>query len=102
MGEKVLKGTIAGISGDPRSPFWTLHFEDGSAALFGFGDGVRQLAACFGATEGSGDLLEKIKGKEIFYSVSYLRVMDGFSPIEEASAELLELFRKSFKKHENL
>ena len=95
MGEKVLKGTIAGISGDPMSPFWTLHFEDGNSALIGLGDGVRQLAACYGATEGSGDLLEKIKGKEILYSVSDLRVMDGFSPVEEASAELLEEYKLS-------
>lgn len=90
MEEKIIKGTIAGISGDALSKLWTLHFEDGSSAQIGSGYGVRQLAVCYGATEGTGDLIEKIKGKKIFYSVNGMGVMEGFSPIEEASEELLE------------
>lgn len=90
-----MKGTISGISGDPLSKLWTLHFEDGSSALIGSGSAVRQLAACYGATEGTGDLIEKIKGKEIFYSVNEMNVMEGFNPVEEASDELLEEYKQS-------
>ncbi len=45
--------------------------------------GVRQLAACFGATEGSGDLQEKIEGQEIVYSVDSFGVLIGFTPLDE-------------------
>ena len=95
MKERILRGIITGISGDPSARLWTLHFEDGSAALIGSGSGVRQLAACYGATEGTGDLIEKIKRKEIFYSVNEMGVMEGFSPVEEASEELLAEYKKS-------
>ena len=95
MEERILKGTIAGISGDALSKLWTLHFEDGSSALIGSGSAVRHLAACYGATEGTGDLVEKIKGKEIFYSVDDNGVMERFSPVEEASDELLEEYKQS-------
>ena len=95
MKEKIIKGTIAGISGDALSKLWTLHFEDGSSAKIGSGSGVRQLAACYGAIEGTSDLIGKIKGKEIFYSVNDMGVMEGFSPVEEASEELLEEYKQS-------
>ena len=95
MEERILKRAIAGISGDALSKLWTLHFEDGSSAKIGSGSGVRQLASCYGATEGTGDLVGKIKGKEIFYSVNEMGVMEGFNPVEEASEELLEEYKKS-------
>ena len=79
----VEKGVISGISGHPMSGLWTLHFEDGKAAHIGSGYGVRQLAACFGATEGSGDLLDKIKGQEIYYSVDAFGVLEAFTPVGE-------------------
>lgn len=90
MEGKIIKRTIAGISGDASSKLWTLHFEDGSAAKIGSGHGVRTLARVYGATEGTNDLIEKIKGKEILYSVDEMGVMEGFTPVEEASEELIE------------
>lgn len=94
MPEKILKGTLSGISGGALSKLWTLHFKDGSSAQIGSGHGVRTLAKVYGATEGAGDLIEKIKGKEIFYSVNEIGVMEGFSPVEEADEELLEEYKK--------
>lgn len=80
-----MKGIIAGISGDASSELWTLQFKDGSSARIRSGSGVRTLARVYGATEGTSDLIEKVKGKEIFYSVDEMGVMEGFTPVEEAS-----------------
>lgn len=79
-----LKGTIAGISGHPMSGLWTLHFQNGDSCYIESGFGVRQLAACFGATEfKKGDLFEKIKDQEIIYSVDDFNVLYGFTPSDE-------------------
>jgi hypothetical protein len=75
-------GTILGISGHPMSGLWTLHLDSGSA-LIESGYGVRILAACFGATEGTGDLLDKIRGKKIAYRVDAFGVLEGFTPYDE-------------------
>ena len=80
---KTFKGTIAGISGNMMSGLWQLHFENGQTCHIESGYGVRQLAACFGATEGSGDLQEKIEGKEVVYSVDEFGVLEGFTPIDD-------------------
>lgn len=77
------KGVIAGISGHPMSGLWMLAFEDGSVAHIESGTGVRALAACFGAHEGTGDLLAKIKGQEIVYSVDAFNVLYGFTPADQ-------------------
>lgn len=76
---------IAGLSGNPMSGLWTLHFESGRSILISSGFGVRQLAACFGATEGTGDLLEKIAGQDIVYSTDDLLELEleAFTPTEE-------------------
>jgi len=92
--ENICKGTIAGISGHPMSGLWNLHFEDGSFVFIESGFGVRQLSNCFGAREGSGDLLSKIKGKTIYYSKDAFNVFGGFTPEEEATPELIELHKK--------
>ena len=77
------QGIIKGLTGHPMSGLWQLRFEDGHVAHIESGFGVRQLASCFGATEGTGDLLEKIVGQEIVYSVDEFGVLEGFAPIEE-------------------
>lgn len=85
------KGTIQTISGHPMSGLWTLVL-DTDAVHIESGYGVRNLAAAFGATEGSGDLLEKIAGQEIYYSVDDFGVLAAFTPADEASSELIEAY----------
>jgi hypothetical protein len=75
------RATIEGISGHPMSGLWMLMLSTGPVHIES-GTGVRALAAAFGATEGSGDLLEKITGKDIVFSVDFLNVMEGFTPYE--------------------
>jgi hypothetical protein len=75
--------TIAGISGHPMSGLWQLIFTDGYSCHIESGYGVRNLAACFGATEGTGDLQEKIEGQEIVFSVDFMDVLCGFTPADE-------------------
>ena len=81
------RGTIAGLEGHPMSGLWQIYFEDGEMAHIESGMGVRALACAFDAREGSGDLLEKIKGQEIMYSVDFMGVMEGFTPIDEWEGE---------------
>lgn len=80
---EVTRDRIAGISGHPMSGLWTLTFESGAVAHIESGYGVRQLARCFGAREGSGDLQEKIVGQDIYYSCDWLGVFSGFTPAAE-------------------
>lgn len=80
--ENTKVGTIVGISGHPMSGLWMLQL-DTDLVHIGSGYGVRSLAACFGATEGTGDLLKKIKGKKIAYSTDAFNVLEGFTPYEE-------------------
>ncbi len=56
------------------------------------GYGVRNLATCFGASEGNGDLQEKIEGQEIYYSTDFMGVLEAFTPVGEAPEELVELY----------
>ena len=76
-------GTISGISGHPMSGLWQLQFEDGNMVHIESGYGLRALASAFGAREGSGDLLDKIIGQEIVYSLDFMGVMEDFTPIDE-------------------
>jgi hypothetical protein len=77
------RSVITGISGHPMSGLWNLSFDNGDFVHIQSGSGVRALASAFGATEGSGDLQEKIIGQEIIYSVDFMGVMYGFTPAEE-------------------
>jgi len=76
-------GTIATIAGLPLSGLWLLCFEDGRMCYVESGIGVRALARCFGATEGSGDLQDKVCGQRIVYSVDAFGVLMGFTPVDE-------------------
>lgn len=64
------------------SGLWQITFDNGDFVHIESGTGVRQLANAFGATEGTGDLAEKIIGQEVIYSVDGLGVLHGFTPIE--------------------
>ena len=77
------RGTIAAISGHPMSGLWNLHFEDGTSVHIESGHGVRQLAACYGAHEGTGDLQDSIEGQDIIYSVDCFNILCGFTPTHE-------------------
>ena len=79
----VRREIIAGISGHPMSGLWSIHFENGGMAYVGSGSGVRALANCFGASEGRGDLFEKVKGQDIVFSVDCVGVLEAFTPIDE-------------------
>jgi len=47
------------------------------------GHGVRQLADRFGATEGKGDLQDKIRNQDVYYSVDPFGVLEAFTPADE-------------------
>jgi hypothetical protein len=97
----VYRGTIQGLSGNPTSGLWFLNI-DGHGIPIESGFGVRQLAAAFGATEGTGDLLDKIVGQEIVWSFDELgMVLGGFTPYKywegpDIPEEGLELDEKEY------
>lgn len=76
----IYQKTIDTISGHPLSGLWTLHFTDGYACFIESGYGVRNLAACFDADPSN--LLEKIHGQEIVFSVDGLNLICGFTPAD--------------------
>lgn len=81
---------IAGISGHPMSGLWELYFTDGSSVHIESGFGVRTLAAAFGAREGTGDLMEKIKGQKIAFIENEFGVLEIFTPYAEWKEMLAE------------
>ena len=74
---------IAGISGHPMSGLWNLVFMDGNTVHIESGYGVRNLARCFGASEGKGDLQDKIRGQDVYYSADAFGVLEAFTPANE-------------------
>ena len=93
----VYKGTISGISGHPMSIRWTLHFEGLDTCKIKAGAGIQALAKAFGVVEGKGDLLEKIKGRTIYYSVNALSILEKFTPADKATPSLLAAYEKEIK-----
>lgn len=77
------RGIIAGVSGHPMSGLWHLVFMDGKRVAIESGHGVRQLADCFGATQGKGDLQDKIRNQDIYYSVDAFGVLEWFVPADD-------------------
>ena len=69
-------GTITGITGNPMSGLWTIHFMSGASAHIESGYGIRALVACFGS-------LDDARGKTITYTTDMFGVMVGFSPVED-------------------
>lgn len=95
--DNLYKGQIQGLSGAMMSGLWSLSIlkENPDGTLendfvhIESGCGVRALAAAFGAREGSGDLLRKIKGKKIFYSLDFMGlVLECFTPVSQAGRRL--------------
>lgn len=82
---------IAGVSGHPMSGLWMIAFQSGRIAHLESGHGTRQLAACFGATEGSGDLNEKLVGQDIYWSPDEFGIFAGFTPAEDWTGQQLEI-----------
>ena len=77
------------------SGLWQLHFKQVPPVYIESGYGVRQLAYCFKAKEGEGDLLEKITGKEIVFScdpmMPFVRILAAFTPVEDWHYDMPEL-----------
>ena len=75
-------GTIAGVDYQFPSGLALLAFTNGQVVYVESGYGLRSLASCFGATEGKGDLQEKILGRKIRYETDFMNVMEWFAPLE--------------------
>jgi hypothetical protein len=92
MPEETRVGTITGLTGAMSSGLWILELEETIEGAYPTtvqipiesGHGVRTLAAAFGAREGSGDLFEKIIGREIEYEVDEVGVLLRFAPVDFA------------------
>ena len=82
---------IGGLSGHPMSGLWTLIFMDGTQVHIESGYGVRNLADCFGATEGKGDLQDKIRGQDVYYSADAFGVLEAFTPADEWEGQELSV-----------
>lgn len=76
---KLKHAEIIMITGDPMSGLWQLFTTKGMIHIES-GTGVRNLAAAYGAHEGSGDLMRKIQGQKIFYSADEFGVLNCFIP----------------------
>ena len=57
------------------------------------GQTVRALDSCFGGVITDNHCVDNsaIEGREILFSVDFMNLLEGFTPVEEASEELLEL-----------
>ena len=69
---------ISGFGGDPRSGLAYVYFEDEWPVLVESGYGLRAFAQAFGSLQAS-------VGRVIEYSVDWLGIMEGFTPIEETA-----------------
>jgi hypothetical protein len=72
------------------SGLWFIKFVHSGPVPIESGYGVRQLARCFGAVEGSGDLREKVVGQEIYFSTDEFGIFAGFTPTDEWTGPELE------------
>lgn len=76
------RGVIRGVDSRYLSGLALMYVGD-EVVYVESGIGLRSLASCFGAHEGTGDLNEKIQGQEIVYSVDHMNVLCGFTPIDQ-------------------
>jgi hypothetical protein len=101
---EIRKGTIMGFSGSWGSGlgYLTIKTDKGSVINVAVENAptVRSLEDAFGNVIAEGHTVNEkaIKGKEIFYSVADWGVMEGFTPAEEATPELIAEYEKSKKK----
>ena len=92
--EKIMRGTIFGLHGMWGSGLATLCFEDGTSVPCDNGTTVRAMDACFGGVIGEAHTINQdaLIGKEIYWSYDeFGLVLGGFTPVDEASEELLEM-----------
>lgn len=91
------KGTLKQFSGSWGSGLSTLAIEvDGNIKQFHCDNGttVRSLEDAFGnvITEGHTADGQGYKDKEVYFSVDDIGFLEGFTPVEEATQELIDKF----------
>ena len=61
---------------------------------------VRALDGAFGNVITDGHMINNsvIKGKEIYYSIGDYGVLEGFTPVGEATIELEQMYKRQFRK----
>jgi len=100
----IRKGKIMGFSGSWSSGIGYLNIrrEDGIVESIPCENAptVRALDSAFGdvITKAHTVNQKAIKGKNIYYSVGDFGLLEGFTPVDEASAELKRAYRKSKEK----
>jgi hypothetical protein len=93
-----LFGVIKDVTGTPGSGLANLNFTDGCSVLIESGFGLRQLAACFGAEQGAGDLNRKIRGQKIVYTLDDFGILAGFSHYADFKRDYGAYLRKKNKR----
>lgn len=97
--EEIRKGKILGFQGSWGSGLAQLVIEtpDGRTDYVNCDNTptVRALERAFGNVIAEGHMInnEAIKGKEIYYSIGDFGILEGFTPVEEASSELEEMYK---------
>jgi hypothetical protein len=99
---EIMKDRIVALRGSWGSGLATLIME-GNQVFCENGPTVRAMDACFGNVIGEGHTIDNEKGghvgREIFYSLDEMGItLGGFTPVEEASDELLAAYEAQFKK----
>ncbi len=95
----IQKGILKQFGGSWGSGMGFLSIEvDGNIKQFPCDNGttVRSLESAFGnvITDGHTANGEGYKNQEVYFSVDDIGVLEGFTPVEEASEELIEEFEK--------
>jgi hypothetical protein len=90
---EILKGTITAFGGSWGSGLGFLAI-DGIGIPCDNAPTVRALEGAFGDVIAPNHSVNQaaIIGKEIYYSVDDIGVLDGFTPVDEASEELVEAY----------
>jgi len=100
---EIQKGKIINFIGSWGSGIAQLEIQKDSGLIININcentSTVRALDGAFGNVIDNNHSVNNkaIKGKEIFFSVSEWGILEGFTPVEEASTELLEQFNKQNK-----
>jgi len=101
---EIRKGKIVGFQGSWGSGLGSLVVKDSRTGSIDHvscenAPTVRALDGAFGnvITEGHMVNNEAIKGKEIYYSVGSYGVLEGFTPVGEASPELEQMYKRQFR-----
>lgn len=88
------KGTITGFAGSWGSGLGHLLI-NGLPVMCENGATVRALEGCFGNVIGNAHNVETEGGhvgQEVYYSTDGMGILEGFTPVDEASEELIEAY----------